>query len=72
MGFWELIIIACVTLAVIYIVRIIKVSRNPVSTNKSRSGIEYKVFIAGSTSLHLERNSIGVDDNAILKTTPNL
>lgn len=58
MVFWELIIIACVTLAVIYIVRIIKVSRNPVSTNKSRSGIEYKVFIAGSTSLHLERDSI--------------
>ena len=57
MVFWGLIIIACVTL-VIYIVRKIKVGRNPVSTNRSRSGIEYKVFIAGSTSLHLERDSI--------------
>ena len=58
MGFLELIIIACITVAAVYIVRKIKDSRNRVSNIQSRSGIEYKVFIAGSTSLHVERDSI--------------
>ena len=58
MVFWELIIIACITVAAVYIVRKIKDSRNRVSNIQSRSGIEYKVFIAGSTSLHVERDSI--------------
>ena len=58
MGVWELIIIACITLAVVYIVRKIKVSGNPVHAKQSHSRIEYKVFIAGSTSLYVERDSI--------------
>ena len=58
MGAWELIIIACITLAVVYIVRKIKVSRNPVHAKQSHCRIEYKVFIAGSTSLYVERDAI--------------
>ena len=44
--------------AIIYIVRKVKVGRNRVSTKQSPSKIEYKVFIAGSTALHVERDSI--------------
>ena len=58
MGFWELIIIACISSAIIYIVRKAKLGRNRVSTKQSPSKIEYKVFIAGSTALHVERDSI--------------
>ncbi len=59
MGFWELIIIACISSAIVYIVRKVKVARNRVSTKQSPSSkIEYKVFIAGSTALHIERDSI--------------
>ena len=58
MGFWELIIIAGLSSAIVYIVRKVKVGRNLVSTKQSPSKIEYKVFIAGSTSLHVERDSI--------------
>ena len=58
MIFWVLIIIACMSSAIIYIVRKVKVGRNRVSTKQSPSKIEYKVFIAGSTALHVERDSI--------------
>ena len=55
---WVLIIIACISSAIVYIVRKVKVGRNRVSTKQSPSKIEYKVFIAGSTALHVERDSI--------------
>ena len=58
MVFWVLIIIACISSAIVYIVRKVKVGRNRVSTKQSPSKIEYKVFIAGSTALHVERDSI--------------
>ena len=58
MGFLELIIIACISSAIVYIVRKVKVGRNRVSTKQSPYKIEYKVFIAGSTALHVERDSV--------------
>lgn len=58
MGFWELIIIAGLTLAIGIVVRRYRTGRKAVLPKKRNTSVEYKCFIAGSTSLQVERDAI--------------
>lgn len=58
MGYIELIIIASIILAVGVLVRRYKTSRKEVLPHKRNTCIEYKCFIAGSTSLQVERDAL--------------